>query len=152
MTKAKVLFMCTHNAARSQMAEAFLRLHGGDQFEVFSAGLEPRAVEPAAITVMAERGVDISAQRAKGLDEFLGRTHFGYLITVCARAEEECPTFPGMGTRLFWPAPDPAASTGSEEQRLAVFRDVRDQIERRILAWLAESGLRVLESEEKAGN
>jgi arsenate reductase (thioredoxin) len=150
MTTARVLFMCTHNAARSQMAEAFLRLHGGGEFEVFSAGLEPRDVEPAAIAVMAERGIDIGSQRAKGLDEFLGKTHSGFLITLCARAEQECPTFPGMGTRLFWRFADPAVFKGSEEERLEIFRQVRDQIERRIVRWLAESATTAPEARAEA--
>jgi arsenate reductase len=118
------------------MAEAFLRTLAPDRFEVFSAGLEARGVNPLAIAVMAERGIDISAQRSKPLHEYLGRVHFGYLITVCDSAERECPIFPGMGTRLHWSFPDPAAADGTEEERLEVFRQVRDAIEARIRSWL----------------
>jgi arsenate reductase len=138
VSKPKVLFMCVHNSARSQMAEAFLRRLAPDRFEALSAGLEPTAVDPLAVEVMDERGIDISGQRAKGLDEFLGKVHFGYLITVCDRANQGCPTFPGMGTRLHWPFADPAAAEGDREDRLAAFRQTRDEIEARIREWLAE--------------
>lgn len=137
MGKPKVLFMCVHNSARSQMAEAFLRRLAPDRFEAFSAGLEPTVVDSLAVEAMGERGFDIGAARAKGLDEFLGKVHFGYLITVCDRANQGCPTFPGMGTRLHWPFDDPAQAEGDSEERLAAFREVRDQIEARIREWLA---------------
>jgi arsenate reductase len=127
--------MCTGNTARSQMAEAFLRAYAGDRYEAYSAGLEPREVSPLTIAVMEEQGFDMSEQYAKGLKEFLGRVHFGYLITVCSRAEAECPTFPGMGIREFWPFEDPAAFEGTEEERLAKFREVRDAIELRVKEW-----------------
>ena len=140
MAKPRVLFLCTGNAARSQMAEAFLRTLKPDRFEAFSAGLDAQGINPLAIAVMAECGIDISAQRSKPLQEYLGRLHFGYLITLCDRAERECPTFPGMGTRLHWPIPDPAAVEGSEEERLEVFRRIRDAIEARLRAWLEDDG------------
>jgi arsenate reductase len=138
MSKTRVLFICTGNSARSQMAEAFLRTYGDDRYEAFSAGLEPRGVNPLTVRVMKERGIDITAQRAKGLAEYLGRQHFGILVTVCDRAEQECPVFPGVATRLHWSFEDPAAMPGSEGQRLAKFREVRDQIESRVREWLEE--------------
>ncbi len=137
MGKPKVLFMCVHNSARSQMAEAFLRTLAPDRFEALSAGLEPTTIDLFAVEVMRERDIDIGAARAKGLDEFLGKVHFGYLITVCERAKQGCPTFPGMGTRLHWPFDDPAEVEGDDDERLAAYRRVRDQIEARIREWLA---------------
>ncbi len=138
MGKTRVLFLCTGNSARSQMAEAFLRTFAGDEYEAYSAGLEPRGINPLTIAVMKERGIDISGQRSKGLHEYLGRQHFGVLITVCDRAEKECPIFPGVGTRLHWSLPDPSAVQGTEEERLAAFRDVRDAVEQRLCEWLAQ--------------
>ncbi len=138
MSKTRVLFICTGNSARSQMAEAFLRTYGGDRYEPFSAGLEPRGVNPLTVRVMQECGIDITSQRSKGLAEYLGRQHFGVLVTVCDRAEQECPVFPGVATRLHWSFADPAAAQGNEEQRLARFREVRDQIEGRVREWLRE--------------
>ena len=136
--KPKVLFLCTHNSARSQMAEAFLRRHAGDRFEVYSAGLEPSDIHPYARKVMEEAGYDLSGHYSKGLEQWLGKVLLAYLITVCGRAEAECPIFPGMGKRLHWPFDDPVAFLGSEEQRLQQFRQVRDAIEARVLAWLQE--------------
>jgi arsenate reductase len=137
VSKPKVLFLCTGNTARSQMAEGFLRAMAPERFEAFSAGLEAGGVNPLAVQVMAERGMDISSQRSKPLTDFLGQVHFGYLVTVCDRAERECPIFPGMGQRLHWSFPDPAAAEGTEEERLEVFREVRDAIEARLRSWLA---------------
>jgi arsenate reductase len=136
--KPRVLFLCTGNTARSQMAEGLLRAIAPERYEAFSAGLEAVGVSPMAVHVMAERGVDISSQRSKPLSDFLGRVHFGYLVTVCDRAERGCPVFPGMGQRLHWSFPDPAAAEGTEEERLEVFREVRDAIEARIRVWLEE--------------
>lgn len=136
--KIKVLFLCTGNACRSQMAEAWLRHLGGEAFEVFSAGLEPHGVNPDTITVMEELGIDMSAHRSKHLNEFIREADFDYLITVCGNADERCPFFPGMGTRLHWPFEDPAAFEGSEPEKLAAFRDVRDQIRAKIQSWLDE--------------
>jgi arsenate reductase len=139
MSKTRVLFLCTGNSARSQMAEAFLRRYGGDRFEVYSAGLEPeRGIHPLTLKVMQEIGFDMQGHYAKDIREYLGKVHFGYLITVCDRAEQSCPIFPGMGVRLHWPFEDPAAFQGSEEEKLAKFREVRDQIEARVKAWLKE--------------
>jgi arsenate reductase len=141
--KTRVLFMCVHNSCRSQMAEAFLRELAPDRFEAFSAGLEATTVDPLAIEAMAERGIDISSARAKDLAEYLGKLHFGYVITVCERANRECPkTFPGMGTRLHWPFADPDAVQGDHDERLPVYREVRDAIEMRIREWLDELAAR----------
>jgi len=140
MNRARVLFLCTGNSARSQMAEAFLRRYGGDRFEVYSAGLEPeRGIHPLTLKVMQEIGFDMQGHYAKDIREYLGKVHFGYLITVCDRAEQSCPIFPGMGVRLHWPFEDPAAFEGSEEEKLAKFREIRDQIEARVKAWLKEA-------------
>ncbi len=139
MTKAKVLFLCTGNSARSQMAEAFLRRYGGDEFEAYSAGLEPKPIHPYTNRVMEEIGVSLSGQYSKHLKEYMGKVHFGYLITVCDEAEENCPTaFPDVGQRIHWSFEDPAAFVGLDDETLAKFREVRDQIEQRIKAWLAE--------------
>lgn len=134
--KPRVLFLCSGNTARSQMAEAFLRKYAGDRFEVHSAGLQPGVVNPFTIRVMEEKGVDISQHYSKGLDTYIGKDHFSYLITVCDRAAEKCPIFPGMGTRLNWSFDDPAAAQGSDEEKLTEFRRVCDQIEVKILEWL----------------
>lgn len=138
MPKTKVLFLCTGNSARSQMAEAFLRRYGGDRFDVYSAGLEPKEINPFTREVMAEAGYDLQGHRTKSLTEYMGQVHFGYLITVCSDAEAACPIFPGMGMRLHWPFEDPAAFQGSDEDKRAKFREVRDQIEARVRQWLLE--------------
>jgi arsenate reductase len=134
--KTRVLFLCTGNSARSQMAEAFLRHYAGDRFEAFSAGLEPKETNPLAVRVMEEAGISLAGQRSKSLFEYMGKLHFGYLITLCSHAEQSCPTvFPGIGQRLHWDIEDPAASTGTEEERLDAFRRIRDEIAGRILAF-----------------
>ena len=139
MIKAKVLFLCTGNSARSQMAEAFLRKYGADRFEAYSAGLEPKGIHPNTERAMEEVGVSLSGQYSKHVREYMGKIHFGYLITLCDEAEESCPTtFPGIGQRLYWPFEDPSAFTGSEDEKLAKFREVRNQIEQHIKTWLAE--------------
>jgi arsenate reductase len=140
MNKTKVLFLCTGNSARSQMAEAYLRKYAGDRFDVHSAGLEPKGIHPLTRQVLEEAGLDISQQTSKDLKQYLGHVTFGYLITVCANAEKRCPIFPGVSMRLHWPFDDPAAFEGSPEERLAKFRDVRDQIDRRIQVWLTDQG------------
>jgi arsenate reductase len=140
MGTPRVLFLCTGNSARSQMAEGFLRHYAGDRYEIHSAGLEPRPVNPLAIQAMSEVGIDISGQRSKAVADYLGIVHFGYLITVCTDAERQCPIFPGVSVRLHWAFDDPAAAEGTEEQRLEVFRRVRDEIDARIRAWLVEQG------------
>ena len=138
--KTRVLFLCTGNSARSQMAEAFLRGHAGDRFEVHSAGLDPQGINPLTVRVMEERGYDLSLHESKGVQDYLGKVLFQYLITVCAEADWNCPSvWPGVSRRLNWPFDDPAAAfEGSEEERLAKFREVRDQIERKVKEWVAE--------------
>jgi arsenate reductase (thioredoxin) len=131
MTKTRVLFLCTHNSARSQMAEGLLRHLRGNHFEVMSAGTEATHVRPLAIQAMAEIGVDISAQESETLGRYL-REPFDYVITVCDEANEACPFFPGASERLHWSFPDPSKAQGTEEERLEVFRRVRDDIEGRI--------------------
>ena len=136
MVKDKVLFLCTGNSCRSQMAEAFLRQIAGNRFEVFSAGLEPTTIHPMTYKVMAEVGFDLNGQRAKSVDEYLGKVKFQYLITVCDDADKNCPTvWPGMVSRMHWSFEDPARFIGSEEEKLSKFREVRDQVHRRVLDW-----------------
>lgn len=135
--KPKVMFLCSGNSARSQMAEGWLRHLAGDRFEVVSAGTEPSSVNPLAIAAMRERGIDISGHHSKPVGKFLGET-FGYLITVCDNAREKCPIFPGALKRIHWPLEDPAAAVGTEAERLAVFRRIRDEIETRVRAWIQE--------------
>lgn len=127
----RVLFLCTHNSARSQMAEGLLRELGGERFEAHSAGTEATAVRPLAISAMREIGIDISAQRSKTLDRYLG-TPFDVVVTVCDDAREACPVFPGAKDQRHWSLPDPSQANGNEEHRLAVFRQVRDELRRRI--------------------
>jgi arsenate reductase len=129
--KQRILFLCTHNSARSQMAEGWLRYLGDDRFEVFSAGTEATQVRPQAIKVMAELGIDISGQRSKTLDRYLNEP-FDKVITVCDQANETCPVFFGAQKRLHWSFPDPSKATGTEEEQLAVYRRVRDEIRARI--------------------
>ena len=124
--KSRVLFLCTHNSARSQMAEGLLGHLAGDRFEPFSAGTEATHVRPEAIEAMRELGVDISGQVSETLDRYLGEP-FDYVVTVCDDANEACPVFPGAKERLHWSLPDPSAVTG--EGRLAAFRGVRDRIQ-----------------------
>jgi len=134
--KQRVLILCTGNSARSQMAEGLLRELAGDRMDVWSAGSRPSTVNPLAIAAMRERGIDISGHRSKHLDEF--RTQpFDMVITVCDNAAESCPVFPGPARRIHWSFPDPAAAEGSQAERLAFFREVRDAIEARLREWLA---------------
>ncbi len=142
MNTIKVLFLCTGNSARSQMAEAFLRKYGGDRFEVYSAGLEPEEIHPYTRKVMKEIGIDLTGQWSKHLSEYLGKAHFSYVVTVCAQADERCPAvFPGMGQRLHWAFDDPAAFVGTHAQIVDKFRQVRDEIGGRIQTWLQEQGV-----------
>jgi arsenate reductase len=129
--RARVLFLCTHNSARSQMAEGLLRQLAGNRFEAHSAGTEATHVRPLAVRAMDEVGVDISGQESKTLERYL-REPFDYVITVCDDANEACPVFPGAKSRLHWSFEDPSRAEGSEEERLAVFRSVRDRIGERI--------------------
>lgn len=139
--KPRVLFLCTGNSARSQMAEGLLRHYAGDHFEVYSAGLEPKGVNPYSLRVMDEIGIDIRDQQSKSVSTYLGRMIFSYVITVCSNAEANCPIFPGYTTRMHWPFDDPAAVTGPDDEKLAKFRQVRDQIAARIHEWLVELGV-----------
>ena len=123
----RVLILCTGNSARSQMAEGLLRHDGGAGFEVASAGTKPSHVRPEAVAAMREIGIDILTHRSKSVDEFAGQA-FDYVITVCDNARESCPVFPAATKRIHWSLDDPAAVQGSEEQRLAEFRRVRDQL------------------------
>jgi arsenate reductase (thioredoxin) len=134
----KVLFLCSANSVRGQMAEGFLRALAADAFEAYSAGTAPRAVDPLAVAVMAERGIEIADQRSKGLQEFMGKVRFEFLITVCDRAEKDCPMFPGVGTREYWPLEDPEVVNGTDEERLVRFREARDHIEARVRRFLVE--------------
>ena len=139
MSKQRVLFLCTGNSARSQMAEAFLRKYAGDALEAHSAGLEPKGVNPLTVQVMQEAGIDISHQQSKGIERYLGKVLFQHLITVCDDADQNCPAvWPGVNTRLHWSFEDPAKFEGTEKEKLAKFREVRDLIEQRIKAWVAE--------------
>jgi arsenate reductase len=139
MNKPKVLFLCTGNSARSQMAEAFLRAYAGDHFEVHSAGLEPKGyILPEVVAVMQERGLDLNGHTSKGVETYLGRTVFAHTITVCGDAEENCPAiFLNMGKHEHWPFDDPARFEGDEAERLESTRVVRDQLDQRIRQWLA---------------
>ena len=139
MRKQKVLFLCTQNSARSQMAEGFLRHLAGDRFEVYSAGIDPTAeIHPCAVEAMSEVGIDISEQQPKGLRTYLGKMGFNYLIIVCARAEERCPkSFPGVGTTFCWVFEDPRRDEEIlYDSMLERFRKVRDEIELKLRDWL----------------
>ena len=129
--KPRVLFLCTHNSARSQMAEGMLRLLAEDRFEVHSAGTEATHVRPLAIRAMEEIGIDISGQESKTLNSYLEEP-FDYVITVCDDANEACPFFPGAKNRLHWSLEDPSRAGGTEDEQLAVFQRVRDEIRERI--------------------
>jgi arsenate reductase (thioredoxin) len=135
VNKQRVLFLCTHNSARSQMAEGFLRARAGDRFEVASAGTEATRVHPLAIRAMADLGIDINGHVSKVVDELVDQP-WDYVITVCDAANEACPVFPKKSSRLHWSFEDPARAAGSDAQRLDVFRRVRDQIGRRITDWI----------------
>jgi arsenate reductase (thioredoxin) len=135
VNKPRVLFLCTHNSARSQMAEGFLRALAGDRFEVASAGTHATRVHPLAIRAMADVGIDLGGHASKIVDELVAQ-RWDYVITVCDAANEACPVFPTKTSRLHWSFEDPAQATGSDDQRLEVFRRIRDQVKRRITDWL----------------
>ena len=134
--KLRVLVLCTGNAARSQMAEGLLRALSDGGLDVVSAGIQPTQVHPLAIRAMQERGIDIRHHRSKSVSEFASES-FDYVITVCDTAAEACPVFPGPAQRIHWSLPDPAAATGSEDERLAIFRRVRDAVEAHLREWMA---------------
>jgi arsenate reductase len=133
MDRIRVLFLCTGNTSRSQMAEAILRDRAGGRFEAHSAGLSPGEVRSEALAVLREVGIATDGLRSKGVDEYLGRIHINYLITVCTGAEEKCPRiWPTGGVRVFWPIDDPACVEGPEADRLAAYRRARDDLSGRI--------------------
>lgn len=136
--KVRVLFLCTHNSARSQMAEGWLSARHGDRFDAYSAGTEATHVRPLAIRAMEEADVDIAGQESKTLDRYLGQ-RWDAVITVCDQANEACPFFPGAKERLHWSLPDPSKATGMEEERLAVYREVRDELRARIDTFAART-------------
>jgi arsenate reductase len=128
----RVLFLCTHNSSRSQMAEGLLRARGGAAYDVFSAGTEPRVVHPLAIKAMQEIGIDISSQTAKGIEAFASAPPMDLVVTVCYEAQETCPFFPNARSQVHWGFPDPSRVTGTAEERLAAFRHIRDLIAAKI--------------------
>jgi len=138
VSKRRVLFLCTHNSARSQMAEGFLRSMASDYFEVASAGTEATRVHPLALGAMREVGIDLRSHTSKTVDHVIDHP-WDYVITVCDAANEACPVFPRKTSRLHWSFRDPSRATGMEEERLEVFRQVRDQIKTRISEWLGGS-------------
>lgn len=134
-----VLFVCSHNSARSQMAHGWLKHLTGDRFKVYSAGVEPGSLNPLAVQAMQEVGIDIADHKAEGIKQYLGHVPVYYLIIVCDQAAKSCPhVWPGMAVRLEWSFEDPSAATGSHDEQLAVFRRVRDEIRVKLEAWLAE--------------
>lgn len=135
--KLNVLILCTGNSARSQMAEGFLNHIGAGRFEAYSAGVEPKGLNPHAVKVIGEVGIDISHHKSKNLEVYLN-DKFDFVITVCDSANEKCPVFPGDYERIHWSFDDPAGMEGDEETKLAVFRRVRDEIKDRINAWIAD--------------
>ena len=135
----RVLFLGTTNAGRSQMAEALLRQRIGDRFEAHSAGLAPVEIHPLTLQVLTEAGVDVQGLHPKNVDEYLGKVHFGYIITVCDWAEQNCPTtFLSMGQRMHWSLEDPLKFRGTKEETLAAFRRICGETDQLIQTWLAE--------------
>ena len=142
MSKPNVLILCTGNSARSQMAEGLMRKHAGHLFDAYSAGTSPKPINPLAVRAMAEIGFDISGHRSKDIAEYLGRLPVRHLLVVCSNAQSSCPTvWPGVLTRTYWDLPDPAAAAGTDEEKLEVFRESRDDLEARIVKWLADMGI-----------
>lgn len=135
----RILVLCTGNSCRSQIAEGFFRHYGGERVQVASAGLVPKGVNPRAIQVMKEVGIDLVQHTSDHLSKYIGQS-FDYVITVCDNAAANCPVFPGAGTKLHWPFEDPADTTGTEEQVIASFRRIRDEIGIKVKNWLETSG------------
>ena len=136
---SNVLFLCTGNSCRSQMAEALLRQHAGNRFTAHSAGVDPKGIHPLTLQVLEEKGIDTNKLRSKDVSEFLGKLPVHHLIVVCENAEGRCPRiFPGMLDRQFWPFDDPPACQGTDEEKLNKFREVRDKIDQRIQQWLKQ--------------
>ena len=138
MDKKKVLFVCSHNSARSQMAEAFLKKYGGGRFDVESAGLEPGKLNSIVVEAMKEIGIDISQNKTKSVFDFYKQGKlYNYVITVCDESQSgRCPIFPGIAQRVHWGFADPSSFTGPQEEKLKKTREVRDQIEAKIKEWL----------------
>jgi len=139
MIRPRVLFVCTENSCRSQMAEAFLRRHAGDRFDAYSAEAQPTRLNPMAVEVMQEVGIDISSQHSKDVAQFLGET-FQYVIRVCDKVREKCPVLPGAIWYLDWSFEDPAAVEGTAAVKLVAFRRIRDEIEEKTLEFIAQEG------------
>jgi arsenate reductase len=140
MAKKKIVFFCTGNSIRSQMAEAFVRNYAGDHFDVYSAGFEPRVVHPYTLKVMKELGYDLTGHNSKDVNQLIEKENFEIVITVCSDAEKRCPVIPGVKTKLHWPFEDPVPFIGTEEEKLARFREVRERIDERVKNWLKETG------------
>ena len=139
MSKTKVIFLCTHNSARSQIAEAFLKKEASDHFDVYSGGFDPKPIHPLAIQVMQEIGYDISNQQPKDLWQLTRNEYFGIAITVCKKGEEkDCPTIAGTSTRLYWNIEDPASFEGTDAEKIAKFRQVRDHIHEHVESFLRD--------------
>jgi arsenate reductase len=138
MEKRRVLFVCTHNSARSQMAEAMVNRWGGDRFEAFSAGTEATGILPETVQVMKQLGIGLDGHRSKTIDEFRGQA-FSWFITVCDEAQQRCPVLPGVRNVTHWSVVDPSAATGSPEERLAAFRAARDELGERVRAFLRDA-------------
>lgn len=137
MDKQQVLFLCTGNSARSQMGESLLRHHADDRFDVYSAGLEPKGINPYTIRVMDEIGIDIRNQTSDSVQKYMGKMYFNYAITVCSDADKQCPhALWSRGIKLHWPFDDPASAEGTDEQILAKFREIRDQIDAQVQQWI----------------
>lgn len=138
--KDNVLFLCTGNSARSQMAEAFLRYYADDRFNVYSAGLDPKGVNPYTIRAMDEAGIDIRHHTSDGVKDYMGKMHLKYVITVCSHADQNCPTpLWTQGFKLHWPFDDPAAATGTDEEIMLKFREVREEIRSKIQEWVKDA-------------
>lgn len=151
MNNQRVLFVCIHNSARSQMAEAYLKKFGGESFEVESAGLEPGILNPFVVDVMKEDGIDISNNKTKSVFDFFKQGKmYSYVITVCDEAAaEQCPIFPGICKRLHWSFPDPSAIKGSDSEKLEDTRVIRDQIKEKIISWINELENKMIKEDEK---
>ena len=140
--KTRIIFICSHNSARSQIAEALLRDFADDYFDVFSAGIDGTRINPLTIKVMEELNYDLSEQYAKSLSDFKGKPQFDIVITVCSEADRQCPTLPGVKERMHWDFDNPSSFQGTEEEKLEVFRRVRDEIRAKILEWLDEKDIK----------
>lgn len=137
MYRISVMFLSARHSARGQMAEAFLKQHGGDRFDVHSSGLNPQTIHPLALQVMEELGISMQNQQPRDVKDFLGQ-NFHFLITVCKDDDRDRPIFPGTSFRLYWPFEDPTLEEGTHDEKLQFFRKVRDQIRSQVLAWIAE--------------